>query len=349
VSDVELGVEGRLARLHLDRPEALNALTHAMVREISAALARWRDDPAVTAVLVTGAGERAFCAGGDVRDIARLARDEGVAAATPFFFDEYRMNWRIKRFPKPYVAVLDGVTMGGGVGLSVHGTHRVATENTVFAMPETAIGMFPDVGGTHVLGTMPGGLGNWLALTGARLGPGDSLDAGIATHHCPRAGLDRLVAELREAADAPAVERAVRAHTAGPEPGEIAARHRAIETVFDRPSVAAIAQAAAAEPTGWGAEQWELVRARSPTSVRLAFAQLARGRALGFDDAMRLEYRIVHRVLAGHDFFEGVRAALIDKDQAPRWRPATLDDVDAAAIEAHFGELAGGDLPLDWS
>ena len=349
MSDVELAVEGRLARIHLDRPRALNALTHAMVREISGALARWRDDPAVTAVLVTGAGERAFCAGGDVRDIARLARDEGVAAATPFFFDEYRMNWRIKRFPKPYVAVLDGVTMGGGVGLSVHGTHRIATENTVFAMPETAIGMFPDVGATHVLGTMPGGLGNWLALTGARLGPGDALDAGIATHHCPRAGLDRLVAELREAADAPAVERAVRAHAAGPEPGEIAAHHRAIETVFDQPSVAAIAAAAAAEPTGWGAEQWRLVAARSPTSVRLAFAQLARGRALGFDDAMRLEFRIVQRVLAGHDFFEGVRAVLIDKDQEPRWRPATLDDVDEAAIEAYFAAPAGGDLPLDWS
>ena len=348
MSDVALFTDGRLARIHLDRPKALNALTHAMVREIGAALARWRDDPAVVAVLVTGEGERAFCAGGDVREVARLAQEEGVDAATPFFFDEYRMNWRIKHFPKPYVAVLDGVTMGGGVGLSVHGTHRIATEATLFAMPETAIGMFPDVGGTHVLGTMPGGLGNWLALTGARLGPGDTLDAGIATHYCPRAGIEALIAELREAADAPAVERTVRAHTAGPEPGEIAAHHRAIETVFDRPTVAAIGEAAAAEPTGWGAAQWELVAGRSPTSVRLAFAQLARGRALGFDDAMRLEYRIVHRILAGHDFFEGVRAVLIDKDQAPGWRPAALDAVEETAIDAYFAELPGGDLPLDW-
>jgi enoyl-CoA hydratase len=209
--------------------------------------------------------------------------------------------------------------------------------------------MFPDVGGTHVLGTMPGGLGTWLALTGARLGPGDALDAGIATHYCPRAGLDALIAELREAADPPAVERTVRAHSAGPEPGEIAARHRAIETVFDRPSVAAIGEAAAAEPTGWGAEQWRLIEGRSPTSVRLTFAQLARGRALAFDDAMRLEYRIVNRILAGHDFFEGVRALLIDKDQAPRWRPATLAAVEEAAVEGYFAELPGGDLPLDWS
>ncbi len=349
MSDVELFTEGRLARIHLDRPQALNALTHAMVREVGAALARWKDDPEVVAVLVTGAGERAFCAGGDVREVARLAQEEGVAAATPFFFDEYRMNWRIKHFSKPYLAILDGVTMGGGVGISVHGTHRIATEATLFAMPETAIGMFPDVGGTFVLGTMPGGLGNWLALTGARLGPGDTLDAGIATHYCPRAGIEALIAELREAADAPAVERTVRAHTAGPEPGEIAARHRAIETVFDRPSVAAIGAAAAAEATGWGAEQWKLIEGRSPTSVRLAFAQLARGRALPFDDAMRLEYRIVHRILAGHDFFEGVRAVLIDKDQAPSWRPATLEAVEEAAIDAYFAELPGGDLPLDWT
>jgi enoyl-CoA hydratase len=349
VSDVELFEDGRLARIHLNRPHALNALTHPMVRAIGAALARWQDDPAVVAVLVTGEGERAFCAGGDVLEVARLAREEGVEAATPFFFDEYRMNWRIKHFPKPYLAILDGVTMGGGVGLSVHGTHRIATEATLFAMPETAIGMFPDVGGTHVLGTMPGGLGNWLALTGARLGPGDTLDAGIATHYCPRAGLDDLVAGLRDAKDAPAVERTVRAHTAGPEPGEIAAHHRAIETVFDRPSVEAIGEAAAVEPSGWGAKQWQLIAVRSPTSVRLAFAQLTRGRALEFDDAMRLEYRIVHRILAGHDFFEGVRAVLIDKDQNPRWRPATLDAVDETAIEAYFAELAGGDLQLDWN
>jgi enoyl-CoA hydratase len=348
VADVELFTEGGLARIHLNRPQALNALTHAMVREVGAALARWKDDPAVVAVLVTGEGERAFCAGGDVREVARLAEEVGVDAATPFFFDEYRMNWRIKHFPKPYLAVLDGVTMGGGVGLSVHGTHRIATEATLFAMPETAIGMFPDVGGTHVLGTMPGGLGNWLALTGARLGPGDTLDAGIATHYCPRAGLEALVAELRAATDAAAVERCVRAHTAGPEPGDIAAHHRAIETVFDRPSVASVRAAAAAEAGGWGAEQWAVVEGRSPTSVRLAFAQLARGRALGFDDAMRLEYRIVHRILAGHDFFEGVRAVLIDKDQRPAWRPATLDAVDEGVIEGYFAPLPGGDLPLDW-
>jgi len=348
VADVEIAVEGRLGRIHLNRPQALNALTHGMVRAISAALARWRDDDAVAAVLVTGEGERAFCAGGDVRAVARLGWEEGVEAAAPFFFDEYRMNWRIKRFPKPYLSVLDGVTMGGGVGLSAHGSHRIATEATVVAMPETAIGMFPDVGGTHVLGRMPGALGTWLALTGARLGPGDALDAGMATHFVPRAHLSRLVADLAEADGPAAVERAARAHCAAPEPGEIVRDHAAIEAVFDRPSVAAIEQAAAVEASGWGRAQWQTVAGRSPTSVRLAFAQLARGRALAFDDAMRLEYRIVHRILGGHDFYEGVRAVIVDKDQQPRWRPATLAEVEEAAIEAYFAPLPGGELPLDW-
>jgi enoyl-CoA hydratase len=169
------------------------------------------------------------------------------------------------------------------------------------------------------------------------------------THYCPRAGIDAMIDELRGVTEAPAVERVVRAHTAGPEPGEIAQHHQAIEAVFDRPSVAAIEVAAKREPTGWGAEQWRLIEGRSPTSVHLAFAQLARGRALSFDDAMRLEYRIVHRILAGHDFFEGVRAVVVDKDQAPRWRPARLDEVDEGAIEAYFAELEGGDLPLGWA
>lgn len=349
MADVDCRIEGRLGRIHLDRPKALNALTRPMVQAVSATLAAWKDDPEVTAVLVTGEGERAFCAGGDVLEVDRLAREEGVAAAMPFFHDEYRMNWRIKHFPKPYVAVLDGVTMGGGVGISVHGSHRLATEATVFAMPETAIGMFPDVGGTHVLGTMPGGLGLWLALTGHRLGPADTVACGVATHFVPRARVARLEAGLRDAADAAAVHAVVTGMSEAAGEGEIAPRRRTIDTVFDQPSVAAIGEAAASEPTGWGLQQWRAIAARSPTSVRLAFAQLRRGRTLAFDDAIRLEYRMVHRVYAGHDVFEGVRAVLVDKDHAPHWCPARLDEVDDAAVDAHFAPLPQGDLPLDWN
>ncbi len=349
MADVDCRIEGRLGRIHLDRPKALNALTHPMVRKVSATLAAWRDDPAVLAVLVTGEGERAFCAGGDVLDIARLARDEGVAAATPFFFDEYRMNWRIKRFPKPYIALIDGITMGGGVGISVHGSHRIATEATMFAMPETAIGMFPDVGGTYMLGHMPGGLGRWLALTGHRLGPIETVEAGIATHYIPRAALGDLETRLLEARDAAAIDAAILAFAEDPGSGEIAARRVLIDDIFDRPELAAVADAARAEPSGWGAEQWQTIERRSPTAVRVAFAQLQRGRSLGFDEAMRLEYRCVHRVLEDHDFFEGVRAVLVDRDQAPRWRPPRLAEVSEAAVEAHFAALPVGDLPLDWN
>lgn len=349
MSDVDCRIEGRLGRIHLNRPRALNALTRPMVQAVGEALSAWHDDPRVVAVLVTGEGERAFCAGGDVREVARLARAEGPDAAMPFFFDEYRMNWRIKHFAKPYIAFLDGITMGGGVGLSVHGTHRIATEATMFAMPETAIGMFPDVGGTHVLGHMEGGLGTWLALTGHRLGAVETVEAGIATHYVPRARLEALADRLASAPDAAAVAALIEAAHEDPGTGEIASRRRLVDSVFDRPSVAAIGDAAVAEPTGWGGEQWQVIAGRSPTSVRLAFAQLKRGRTLSFDDAMRLEYRIVRRILDGHDFFEGVRAVLVDKDHAPVWRPDRLEDVEEATIEAYFAPLAGGDLPLAWT
>ena len=348
MADVDCRIEGRLGRIHLNRPKALNALTRPIVQAVGAQLSAWKDDPAVTAVLVTGEGERAFCAGGDVRDMVRRGREEGVDAVMPFFHDEYRMNWRIKRFPKPYIAVLDGVTMGGGFGISVHGSHRLATESTVFAMPETAIGMFPDVGGTYVLGRMPGGLGLWLALTGHRLGPADTVAAGIATGFVPRARLGELEDQLRGAADEGAVAAALAAVAGEGGNGEIAAHRRVIDAVFDAPSVAAIGDRALNEPTRWGAEQWKRITARSPTSVKLAFAQLRRGRGLGFDEAMRLEYRIVRRILEGHDVSERVRAVLIDKDHAPRWDPPTLEEVDDAAIEAHFAPLPAGDLPLDW-
>ncbi len=349
MADVDCRVEGRLGRIHLDRPKTLNALTREMIQSASRALADWRDDPQVVAVLVTGEGERAFCAGGDVMEVARLAKEHGVAAAAPFFYDEYRMNWRIKHFPKPYVAVIDGVTMGGGFGISVHGSHRVATERTLFAMPETAIGMFPDVGGTYVLGRMPGGLGLWLALTGTRLRAADTLAAGIATHFVPSDRLDDLIGRLVEVGDGSEVDAAIAAFAVPAEPSETALRRPVIDTVFDRPSVAAIGEAALAEPTGWGVEAWAVVKARSPLSVCVAFAQLRRGRHLNFDDAMRLEFRMVQRVLADHDYFEGVRAVLIDKDQQPRWRPSQLEEVNEAMVAAHFAPLPEGDLALDWS
>ncbi|MFW5680015.1 MAG: enoyl-CoA hydratase/isomerase family protein [Pseudomonadota bacterium] len=346
MADVECRIEGRIGRIHLNRPKALNALTHPMVVEIGRSLARWHDDDRVIAVLVTGEGERAFCAGGDVREIWRLGREGQKAEALRFFHDEYRMNWRIKHFPKPYVSLLDGIVMGGGVGLSEHGSHRVATEATVFAMPETAIGMFPDVGGTYVLSRLQGGIGRWLALTSERLGAADALEAGIASHYVPRAKLAEVRTRIERALAPEEVVHAVEDVAEPPPPGEVAARSHEIASVFGHDRIEAIR--AAAMESDWGRAQWATLEKRSPTACRLALEQLRRGRTLDFDACMVLEYRIVHRILDGHDFYEGVRAVLVDKDHAPRWSPSTLDAVEDAAIEAYFAPPETGDLAFDW-
>jgi enoyl-CoA hydratase len=323
-----------------------------MVRAIGATLARWREDAAVAAVLVKAAPGRAFCAGGDVRRVVELWQSSGVEAALPFFHDEYRMNWRIKRFPKPYVALLDGVTMGGGVGLSVHGTHRIATENMLFAMPETGIGFFPDVGGTYFLPRLPGAIGMWLALTGARLGGADCHAAGIATHFVPRERLGELEERLvaAPAAGLPDVlDRLLRELASAPaDDGELV-RHRAtIDRCFAVDELGAILAALSDAPGDWAGAQREVILGKSPLATRVTFAQQRRGRTLDFEAAMRLEYRLVRRMLESGEFFEGVRALLIDKDRRPRWRHRSLEEVTDEEVEAMFVPFGGGELTFDW-
>ncbi len=343
---------GRLGVAVLDRQSALNALSRAMVRSLSAQLAAWRADPEIGAVLVKAAPGRAFCAGGDILAVTETARRDGVDAAAPFFHDEYRLNWRVHTFPKPYVALLDGITMGGGVGISVHGSFRVATERTLFAMPETGIGFFPDVGATWFLPRCPGEVGLFLGLTGARLAGADCVDAGLCTHGVPAAGLAALEDAL-EGCAAAADPRAAVAACLAAHAGDIGVHHLPalrpeIDACFAGARLDEVMAALATAP-GKAAAGWrEQLGEKSPLSLALAFAQLRRGRALGIEAALRLEYRMVHRVLAGHEFPEGVRALLIDKDRTPRWRPATLAEVDKAAVEAHFAPLPGGDLPFDW-
>lgn len=352
-TDIRFERRGRLGVVTLDRPGALNALTHAMVRALSLQLAAWRDDPGIDAVLVKAVPGRAFCAGGDVRVVTDLARERGVDAATPFFHDEYRLNWRIHTFPKPYVALLDGITMGGGVGISAHGRYRVVTERTVFAMPETGIGFFPDVGGTWFLPRCPGEVGMYLGLTGARLNGPDSRAAGIGTHAVPSARLGELEARLAErlvaGADADAVVAGALEACAGDigAPGLPSLRAR-IDACFAGGSVAEVLDALRAEGSGFGAEQLDALAGKSPFAVHVTFAQLRRGRGLSIEEAMRLEYRIVHRMLEAGDFAEGVRALLIDKDKRPRWRHPGLDAVPAGEVEAVFAPLPQGDLALDW-
>ena len=332
----------------LDRPQALNALTREMVAAFSARLAAWKDDPAIKAVLVKKAAGRAFCAGGDIRAVAGLARAEGPAAAMPFFVDEYRLNWRIKRLPKPYIALLDGITMGGGVGISVHGSHRIVTENTVFAMPETGIGFFPDVGGSHVLPRLAGESGTWLGLTGTRLGAADMLGAGIGTHHVAANRLSELEADLASAGDGGEIAGIIERHASPLEGGDLAALRARIDACFAGATMAEIVAALAAEPTGFGSRELATLRAKSPLAVHATLALLRRGRSLDLEACLVLEHRMAYHFLAGHDFAEGVRALLVDKDRKPCWAHPDLDAVRPDEVEALLAPFPDGDLRFDW-
>jgi enoyl-CoA hydratase len=331
--------KGAAGLMTLNRPQALNALTLGMVRAMRRVLDQWADDPQVTRVVVTGAGGRAFCAGGDIRYLYNLGRAGRYDEALVFWREEYALNVRIKRYPKPYIALIDGIVMGGGVGVSLHGSHRVAGDRYVFAMPEVGIGFFPDVGATYALPRLPGEAGLYLALTGERARAADALALGLATHAVPSGAFEDVQAALT--AGEP-IE-AVLASTSG-DPGEASLwRERdAIDSSFAAESVTAILSrldAAAENGSAFEAKTAATIRAKSPTSLCIAFEQMRRGGALDFEEAMRTEFRIASRAVEGHDFYEGVRAAIIDKDGAPNWRPPTLAEVREADVQRHFAPI----------
>ena len=342
--------QGRLGVAILDRQRALNALTRGMVQALSLQLVAWRKDPEVSAVVVKAAPGRAFCAGGDIRAVTE-ARDR-IEDAIRFYREEYRLNWRIFRYPKPYIALIDGFVMGGGVGISVHGSHRVMTDKVTFAMPETGIGFFPDVGATYFLPRCPGEIGTWLALTGSRLDLADALYAGIGTQHVPAdrlANLEDALAGLPAEATTADVD-AVLADYADPA-GEppLAALRPTIDRCFAGDSLGAIETALEHEPGGFGATALAELRGRSPVSLRVTLAQLRKGAALTFEEAMQLEFRLANRFMRGHDFFEGVRALLIDKDKQPRWEYPEPASVPQEVVDAYFAPLPDDEeLVLDW-
>lgn len=340
-------VRDGLAVVTLNRPKALNTLTWDMIQAYHPQLRAWAEDPGIGALVIRATGSRAFCAGGDIRIIWEQIRNGGELPRL-FFRGEYALNHDIHRFPKPYIALLDGIVMGGGVGLSVHGSHRIATENTLFAMPETGIGLFPDVGGTYFLPRLPGRLGLFLGLTGARLRAADCLYAGVATHYVESALLEDLIAALAAAdsEDAAAVDAVIAGFAGDPGPAPLAEQREAIDRCFATESVEAILEALRAEATPWADKLAGLMERASPTGLKLAFRQIHEGAELDFAAAMTLEYRLSQACMYGHDFPEGVRALIIDKDNAPRWRPATLAEVDAEAIEACFRPLGDRDLIL---
>ena len=339
-TDIQFDVRGRAGFVMLNRPRALNALTLPMIEAMDARLAAWATDPGVDVVVVRGAGERAFCAGGDVRAIWQAGKD-GDPLTRDFFRAEYRLNRRIKTFAKPYVALIDGVTMGGGVGVSVHGSYRVATERTLFAMPETRIGLFPDVGASHVLPRLEGKLGLYLGLTGARLKAADALHAGIATHYVESAQLPGVEAALADG------DVTLAGLTSDPGPAPLAKHRAVIDRCFAGVTVEGIMAALEDEGGDWAATVLAALRAASPTSLKITVEELRRGAKLDFDGSMSMEFRLSQACLARHDSYEGIRAALIDKDNAPSWQPASLADVNAELVAAHFAPPPDGDLTFD--
>ncbi len=333
---------GAAGLITLNRPQALNAVTLVMTHAIRDQLDRWRDDPAVTHVIVMGAGGRAFSAGGDLRQVYEIGRSGRHDEALVYWREEYALNTVIKHYPKPYIALIDGIVMGGGVGVSIHGSHRVAGDKFLFAMPEVNIGFFPDVGATWFLPRMPGELGTYCALTGERLRAADALAAGVATHRVASEKFADLLAGL---CGTVSVDALCAAFAAPPETGAIAARRGLIDRLFAGDSVEAILQnLEALARCGGGDADWcvttaATIRSRSPTSLKIALRQVRQGAQLSFVDCMRTEFRIVSRVVGGHDFYEGVRALIIDKDNTPRWRPAALSEVGELEIDRYFAPL----------
>jgi enoyl-CoA hydratase len=342
--EVIVRVEGRVGRLTLNRPQALHALTTNMIALITEALVAWRDDPGVELVLLDHAGERGFCAGGDIRMLAESGAGDG-ARAREFFFTEYRLNHLLHSYPKPGVAIMDGVTMGGGVGLARPCRYRVATERTTFAMPETGIGLFPDVGGGWYLPRMPDRIGLWLALTGARIKAADCELVGVATDYVE----SKDVADLKAAIvkDPAAVETLLTEVEADAGRPPIAERQDEIARLFAGDSVEAIVAALKAADTDWARDQLAVLATKSPQTMKVAFRQYRLGgQARTFAENMAMEYRIGARVAQRHDFLEGVRAVIVEKDNAPKWAPPTLEGVTEAMLDGIFAPLASAE---EWS
>ncbi|MEV6124436.1 enoyl-CoA hydratase/isomerase family protein [Streptomyces sp. NPDC052077] len=343
MSDVLFRTGGRAAHIVLNRPKALNSLNRGMVLAIEEALTAWESDPAVEAVVLTGAGERGLCAGGDIRAIHGDARDGHGSATAAFWRDEYRLNARIARYPKPYVAVMDGIVMGGGVGVSAHGSVRIVTERSRVAMPETGIGFVPDVGGTHLLALAPGELGTHLALTGAAVGAADALLCGLADHYVPSASLTSFVEDL----DRLPVREALGRHVQDPPPGGLAARRDWIDACFAADTVEEIVHRLRAHGGTAAEETAATLLTKSPTALKVTLAALRRARRLGpLERVLEQEYRVSLACLRGPDLIEGIRAQVIDKDRTPHWSPATLAEVTDADVERFFAPADGpGPVP----
>lgn len=323
--------DGRIGRILLNRPQALNALDLPMIRACTQALQAWRDEPGVHAVVIEGAGDRAFCAGGDVRALRQYELDGEHYKAETFFREEYELNLMVATYPKPYVALIDGICMGGGIGLSVHAPYRVATEHAAFAMPETAIGFFPDIGATFFLPRLPGQIGTYLGLTGARMQGADAVHAGLATHFVRREDLPALSRAL--AKDGPA---ALGVRNVQVPEFSLAAERAAIDRCFGADTVRQIVDGLKGIGDDWSAKTLAALRAVSPSALCWTLEALRRGANMTLPQCQMAELALTRTTMRHPDFAEGVRAMVVDKDRKPRWQPAQIEEVDPAVIAAMF-------------
>lgn len=326
---------GRLGLLTLNRPQALNALTHGMINAIAAQLRAWAVDDAIGCVAIRGGGDRAFCAGGDIRAVQQAVISGDSDAGAALLRDEYHMNALIGGYPKPYIALIHGICMGGGAGISVHGRYRLADASLVFAMPETGIGFVPDVGSSYFLSRCPDEMGLYLGLTGARIGLGDALDLGLITHAVGQEDFEAVIAALAQGAEA---GRALAPFARKPLPGALREHRRRIATIFSAASVEAILERLDRDGGDFAQQTAQVIRTRSPTALKLVFREFREAARLGLKECLAREFRLARRVMESHDFREGVRAALVDKDRSPGWQPSSL---------AGVGDLDGFFAPLD--
>lgn len=345
VPDLIVDSRGATKVLTLNRPKALNALTAAMRAGISGALWSAARDPLIYAVVIHSASDRAFSSGSDVREVIGLAhRDKALARKA--FADEYALNWQCECFSKPTVPLIDGMVMGGGVGVSLYGTHRVAGERYRFGMPETMIGLFPDIGACHVFARMPGHIGQYLGLTGRSIGRGDAYALGLVTHCINAEHFVSIMAQLEEAWP---VDTILDGLHQDPPPGELVPHVETIDRCFSAESVEDIVarlEGVTGAEQAWAHEVALELRARSPLSLKITHRHIRECIARDIRQTLMIDYRLACRMLDGHDFYEGVRAVLIDKDHAPRWQPMSLADVTVPMIDRYFSSLGGDDLGL---
>lgn len=341
--DVLVERRGHLGLLTLNRPKAINALTHPMVGVITAALDRWATDDEIAAVAVVGAGERGLCAGGDVIGLYRDVTERDGLGAAAFWRDEYAMNARIARYPKPFVAIQDGLVLGGGIGVSAHGSHRVVTERSRLGFPEVSIGFVPDVGATWLLSRAPHGAGTRLALSGGSVGAADAIWVGFSDVFVPSERIPTLLGALEGEAPDCAIAR----FAAEPEPGLLREQHQWAEAAFAAPSVEAILDLLRGQGSADAGDLAAAIGSKSPTALAVTLESLRRAHGLpSLEAALDQEYRVSRHASYSHDFAEGIRAQLIDKDRNPRWSPARQADVTDADVSSFFAAPADGDLGL---